>query len=300
MKLAQSFYLLILFFLLLGCNKENDPDPITPDPTIITEPISSDAALKWGELTLKTMTKLPRNTPTYGSRALGYMGLTMYETVVNGSAKHVSMSTQLKDLPILPKPQRGVVTNYIIALNAGQAFMLKKLFDFGIQSRLNSIDSLEAVILNDNKSNLSQEVIDRSINYGKSVAEAIFDWSKTDGGYQGFQNNFDPKYIFPTGNGKWVPPLAGQVVSSYPLHPYWGQNRTFATANSEIPVPALIPYSQLVGSEYFEMFNEVYKKNINLTQTEKEIAAWWGDDPTETFTPPGHSYSIANQVVKKD
>lgn len=30
-----------------------------------------------------------------------------------------------------------------------------------------------------------------------------------------------------------------------------------------------------------------------------EIAAWWGDDPTETFSPPGHSYYIANLAVKK-
>ena len=48
------------------------------------------------------------------------------------------------------------------------------------------------------------------------------------------------------------------------------------------------PYSQ-----YYAQFLEVYAKNKVLTQEEKEMALFWGDDPSRTFTPPGHSYSIA-------
>jgi hypothetical protein len=44
---------------------------------------------------------------------------------------------------------------------------------------------------------------------------------------------------------------------------------------------------------------EVYEKSKNLTQEEKEIANWWGDDPSQTFSPPGHSYNIASIVIKK-
>jgi hypothetical protein len=43
----------------------------------------------------------------------------------------------------------------------------------------------------------------------------------------------------------------------------------------------------------------VYDKNITLTATEKEIAVWWADNPGDTPTPPGHSYSIANIAIKK-
>jgi hypothetical protein len=35
-----------------------------------------------------------------------------------------------------------------------------------------------------------------------------------------------------------------------------------------------------------------------LTQAEKELALWWSDDPSQTFTPPGHSYSLALIAVR--
>jgi membrane-associated phospholipid phosphatase len=43
----------------------------------------------------------------------------------------------------------------------------------------------------------------------------------------------------------------------------------------------------------------VYDKDHNLSMEEMEIAAWWGDDPTETFSPPGHSYYLATLAIKK-
>jgi PAP2 superfamily len=298
---VKNTYKLLSFLLIIAiysCKKEVEPQPIVPDPVIVETPPGSEAAVKWGEMTLKTMTKLAKTTPTYGSRALGYMGLTMYESVVNGSTKNISMALQLNELPTLPKPTRGKSMNYILAMNAGQALMLKNLFEYAEPERLNSIDSLENAILLANKKSDNQEETDRSIAYGKEVAEAIFEWSKTDGGYQGYSMNFVSNYVFPIGASYWVPPLNGQIVSPYPLHPFWGKNRTFAPENGNLPVPKMTTYSEKVGSDYYNMMNEVYQKNLTLTQSEKEIAAWWGDDPTETFTPPGHSYSIANQVIK--
>ena len=103
MKYYKIIALIAFLFFTQSCKKETEPDPIIPpDPTIPIVAPSSDAALKWGEMTLKTMTKLNFNSPTYGSRALGYLGLTMYETVVNGSKKHVSMALQMTNLPTLP------------------------------------------------------------------------------------------------------------------------------------------------------------------------------------------------------
>jgi hypothetical protein len=42
----------------------------------------------------------------------------------------------------------------------------------------------------------------------------------------------------------------------------------------------------------------VYEKDKKLTREEKEIAAWWSDDPSDTFSPPGHSYYLATVAVK--
>ena len=53
------------------------------------------------------------------------------------------------------------------------------------------------------------------------------------------------------------------------------------------------------NSPYYQQFLAVYNQEKTLTQDQKEAAVWWGDDPDETFTPPGHSYYLANTVVKQ-
>ncbi len=290
--------ILLLSFIalsILACQKAAD-GPVTPTPVVVTP---ADAAVLWGQMTLKTMTRLTANTPTYASRALGFMGLTMYECVVNGSDKHKSMVGQLSDLTTLPQPETGKTYDWTLALNAGQATMLRSLYDYADKARQYSIDSLESVLAVKYSVGKQQDVVDRSIQYGKAVANTLFEWSKTDGGYQAYLKNFEPTYVFPKGASYWVPPVAGQLVSAYPLHPYWGQHRTFAKANSTIPVPAMPTiYSTDPNSAYFQQYLAVYLKSKDLSLNEKEIAAWWADDPSETFSPPGHSYSLATIVIK--
>ncbi len=281
--------------IFYSCIRETEKEPVKP-PTPI---IPNLEALKWGEMTLKIMYKQVANTPTYGSRSLAYMGLTMYETVVNGNTKYKSMAGQLTDLPTLPKPDVGKEINWALALNAGQAFMLKNLYNYAEKSKLDRIDSLETSIRESYATKVSQTITDQSVKYGKEVAEAIWNWSKSDGGFEGYKKNFDANYKVPKGPGYWVPPVRGQVVSEYPLHSFWGKNRTFSPTNGQLPVPNFITYSTDKASNYFSLINPVYLKSLTLTQTEKEIAAWWADDPSETFSPPGHSYSLANIVVNQ-
>jgi hypothetical protein len=98
--------------------------------------------------------------------------------------------------------------------------------------------------------------------------------------------------------GSWKPPLYAQSFSHHPLHPYWGENRTFVKANAALPLPEIIAYDTTPGSPYYQQFLAVYEKDLELTQEEKEIAIWWGDDPDDSFTPPGHSYYIATLALK--
>ena len=284
----KKIFLIALLFVVYGCRHSNEPTPAAP---------TSAVAEAWGQMTLRLMYQLPANTPTYASRALGYAGLTMYETVAAGSPVHRSLVGQLSGLNTLPQPQAGQKYNWEVALNAGQALMLKRLFDNADRNRLYRVDSLEYEINKPFYDSEAREVMERSVAYGKSVAEAIFEWSKTDGGFEAYKRNFDPAYVFPKGAGFWVAPLKGQVVSPYPLQPYWGKNRTFLMTN-DLPVPAMVAYSKEPSSDYYRGYLEVYQKSKTLTQTEREIAAWWADDPSETFSPPGHSYSLANITVK--
>jgi PAP2 superfamily len=256
-------------------------------------------ALTWAEMTIYLTKNTPANTPTNASRSLGYIGLTMYESIVPGYSKYQSVASQLNNLKSMPIIEKDKKYNWVLALNAGQAEILRTIYNQTSDANKLKIDSLENLVKESFSSKMDdKEEVERSINFGKSVAKSIFEWSKTDGGYKAYLHNFDKKMIVENKPGGWKPPLYAQSFSHFPLHPHWGKNRTFLKANAEIADPKLINYSTDPKSEYYKQFLAVYNKNKTLTQAEKEAAIWWGDDPDETPTPPGHSYYLALLAAK--
>ena len=251
-------------------------------------------------MTLFITKNTPANSPTYSSRCLGYIGLTMYESVVNGYPNYQSLSGQLNGLDSLPQPEKGQEYDWKLSLNAAQASILKNIYHQTSDKNKLKIDSLESSIQAYYTQNIKDKaLIDRSVIYGKAVAEKIFQWSKTDGGHRGYLKNFDKKMVHPKRAGCWNPPLYAQSFSHYPLHPHWGENRTFLVQNHQIKDPKIIPYDTLPSSAYYQQFLRTYRQKNALTQAQKEAAIWWSDDPDETFTPPGHSYYLATLVIKK-
>lgn len=256
----------------------------------------ADVALKWAHHALRLIRTTPGFTPPVASRALGYAGLTLYESVVPGMPQHRSMLGQLNGLAALPIPQQNEY-DWAISANAAQALMLKNLFANTSLANKQSIDSLE-VSLNAQLKNpeVSMATFDRSVRFGQSVAKAIFDWSKTDGGHEGYNRNFPSSFKVPLYPGAWQPTENGQKI---PMQPYWGENRTFLLANASVQPIEPVAFSTSVQSAYFKQYMEVYQKNLTLTPEEKEIAIWWADDPNETFTPPGHSYNLALLAINQ-
>ncbi|MEN0051947.1 MAG: phosphoesterase, partial [Bacteroidota bacterium] len=285
---SRFFIIIIAVFSILGC-EENQPLKLQLQDHQI--------ATKWAEMTLHVTKYTPANSPTFASRCLGYIGLTMYESIVHGETDYNSLAGQLNKLETLPMPEKEQNYNWKLALNAGQAAILKHLYIQTADSNIVKIDSLEALILA-SVDEADQATKERSIAYGKSVANSIFEWSKNDGGHRGYLKNFDKEWKHPNHLGSWKPPLFAQSFSHHPLHPYWGKNRTFLAENAAIPNPEMISYDTAVGSPYYQQFLEVYEKDLALTQAEKEAAIWWGDDPDETFTPPGHSYYLATVAIE--
>ena len=299
LKNRQGIFLcitsLIICLLFDSCKKDSDymePPPISG--------ISADAALQWADMTLYTFRYSRFNTPTYSSRSLGYLGLAMYESIVPGDPDHRSMNGQLNGLS-LPSYELGKPYQWILSLNSAQDTLLKLLYPVPDNSSSivhHRIDSLANAIYAEQSRGIDPETVNRSVAFGISVALAIYDWSRTDGGDKGYTRNFDAGFVFPAGNSYWIPPRWGQSPSKLPLHPHWGQNRTFVTANSMLPVPAIVPFSTDPASDYYKLYKAVYDKDHVITLEERETAAWWGDDPTETFSPPGHSYYLASVATR--
>ena len=286
--ISRSFIFVCTSFMLVHCHKAHKVS--------LNE---QDVATKWADLSLHITQYTPANSPTFASRCLGYIGLTMYESIVHGFSEYNSLVGQLNQLEELPLPDPSQSYKWELALNAGQAEILRLLYIQTADSNKVKIDSLEGLL---HRSLISEDLdegtINRSVEYGTSVAQAIFEWSKTDGGHRGYLKNFDKEWKHPKFPGSWKPPLFAQSFSHHPLHPYWGSNRTFVNKNAELPNPEMIPYDTAVTSPYYQQFLAVYEKDKILTQAEKEAAIWWSDDPDDTFTPPGHSYYIATIAIK--
>jgi hypothetical protein len=292
-RILGIFCMIIIFSKIVSCKKN-----VTDGGSVNIS--NSSIAVQWANMTLYTF-RHGKNTPTYSSRSLGYLGLTMYESVVHADPSCRSLQGQLDGLN-LPLPEKDIKYQWTLVLNSSMHTMLKLLYpsNNNISTTTEAtIDSLYQVLLTQNSIGVNSATVDNSLDFGNSIASAIFQWAKTDGGYEAYLLPFDPDFIFPSGPSYWVPPTKAQTVSKYPLHPHWGENRTFSPANSLLPVPNIAAYSTDPQSDYYKMYKAIYDKSKNLTRTDSVIAQWWADDPTETVSPPGHSFNLATLTIQK-
>ncbi len=239
-------------------------------------------------------------TPPVASRAFGYAGVTLYEAVVPGMSQYQSLQGQLQDMPKIAAPDLNLEYNWAIAANAAMAYAAKSYY-----ANMNNTSFAQVQTLEDNydvvlqaKYKFSDATLDRSKKWGQEVARIIFQWSKTDGGHEGYTKNFPTNYYLPTGIGFWVPTYPKYQSA---LQPYWGFNRSFITKSAELSQPSTpIPYSSDTSSLFYKEAFLVYSTVKNIKPEEKTIAQFWSDDPGQPGTPPGHSISIATQVLKKE
>lgn len=239
-------------------------------------------------------------TPPVASRAFGYAGVTLYETVVPGMLQYQSLQGQLQDMPKITAPDLTLEYNWAIASNAAMAYVAKNYYANMSNTLFADVQALEDKYYTalSEKNSLSQATVDRSKKWGQEVARIVFEWSKTDGGHEGYTKNFPTTYKAPTGAGLWVPTFPKFQPA---LQPFWGVNRTFITKNAEISQPtAPIAYSEDTASTFYKEAYLVYSTVKNIKPEEKIIADFWSDDPGQPGTPPGHSVSIATQVMKKE
>ncbi|PSL43939.1 PAP2 superfamily protein [Chitinophaga niastensis] len=304
MKTNCLYYRFIcLFFLvsLLACNKKDAPvpdiAPVSKESALkaLTQLSGGDAAvpLSWYQLELKLIKESTGFSPPVAARAIAYTGITLHEVVVVGK-RGPALSGQLNGLQYVPTPERWKKYNWAIAANSAMAQIIRNLFPNASVENLNLITQLE----NDNLQALSdsctQDVTTRSINYGKLVASAIYQWSTTDGGKDGYLNNFPTDYIPPVGPGLWIPtPPAFQRA----MLPYWGNNRPMVKPSTpdlaDIQPPA---YSTDTTSTFYQAAHFVYQTRKTLTPEQTLIAKYWADGGG-TFTPPGHLLAITAQLV---
>ena len=190
---------------------------------------SADVATAWFALSLALIRDSPGFNPPVASRVFAYAGLALYEAVVPGMPGYRSLGGRLKDLPPLPPPA-DPAHHWPSVANSALASVLRRLVPVAPEPQLAAVAALEEEFATRFRAAVPPGVHRRSVDRGRQVADRIFAWSTTDGGHEGYLQNFPATYAPPVGPGLWVPTPPGFLPA---LQPFWGTNRPFALAAGE-------------------------------------------------------------------
>jgi hypothetical protein len=306
-QLSKPLALLLFvggIFLMPACS---DVNVEVVSPYVDAHKFDNQVFLEWNNTFMEIERYAPGYRPGPAPRALAYLGLSAYESIVSSIPENNSLATVYPALQI-PKAEKNVEYYWPAVVNASYAFLMERFFyhmenvrpaEFALIAQLNN------KLHNQYAGLTPPEVLERSEEYGRAVAAAVYQWEASDAaGHNAFLNPRPVEYIPPTGPGKWKPtyPDLGRAV-----FPYWGNVRRFAMKDEDILARPPIPYSENENSLYYtqglEVFNTV--KNINEdgpgAYQSRWIAEFWSDDMTDvTFSPPTRMIAILNQVVDKE
>jgi PAP2 superfamily len=288
--------LLVLGMLTFSCRTDQVDPIVEVEPAKVAD-FSHEVASKWNEIFLEVERYAAGYRPGPAPRALAYIGLASYEACAPGMDKHQSIATLYPALK-LPAFEPGEY-HWPTVVNTVRANLMRRFFRTANGSLLEKITATENLFSNKFSREVSGEVIGRSQNRGKAVADAVWEWSATDQiGHEAYQDPFKGYNWADYTNkpGHWRPTVPGPAQ---PMFAHWGKARTFAISESDKLCPPPLPYSESSSSPFFNQAMEVYAQTVNAPYENVWIAEFWSDDLVNvTFSPGPRWAAIANQVYQ--
>jgi hypothetical protein len=263
-RIKQSaIVLLACTMVITSCTDHDGPD-VPAEPASSSEVVTS-----WLTMQLKLAQAIPGSPPVL-ARRWAYTGVALWESLQPGLPGYQSIAPQLNGLPALPQPSKSLHYYYPASANAALA-AINRFMQPGISgANLARIDSLEAANLAKYQQHQQPDVLANSIDFGKKIAAAVFEWSKTDG-----FDNVTP-YTPLSGAAYWkpTPPAFGPAALAN-----WGKVRTIVpNSDAGADQGAPIAYSEDKSSEYYKQVLDVYNVSQSLTQEQRTIATFWPDN----------------------
>ena len=276
-------WLLVCSMLTASCQDHLIPN--TP-PDASTYP--AEVMTSW----LTMQLKLTQTTPAAAflmPRRFAYAAISAYESIVPGMSDYQSIAPQLNGLTGLPTITTGETYYWPASANAALAAMNRAYYPTTSAANKASIDSLETAFTTLFLKDHTTEELNRSADFGKKIAAAVFEWSSTD------RYSDATPYTVPTGSGLWVPTppaLAAPVgVNIGKARPILANSGTGADQGPPTP------FSTDPASAYYAQAKEIYDLSQNLTADQKTIALFWADNADGKSFISGHWLSILNQML---
>jgi hypothetical protein len=289
-KQIYALLALCLTMFIVSCGK----DPVNESPNLVSAS-SNEVIVKWNDLFLEIERYAGGYRPGPAPRAIALIGLTNYEACLSGMPDYKSVAGLYPGLSI-PQPEAGVQYHYPSVVNAAYGYLMTQFFATMTQDKLNKFFVLEQTLSSTYK---NEPNVDKSKAYGKAVAQAVWEWSKSDTyGHDAYKDPFGT-YNWQAAfkkDGDWKPSTPGPNKAMFSQ---WGKVRTFAIKEADKLAIAPIPYSTNKNSAYYNQAAEVYTESVVGTQTNegKWIGEFWSDDLINvTFSPGPRWLAIANQV----
>ena len=234
-------------------------------------------------------------SPPVASRIYAYATVAGYETIIHQDKNYRSLAGQLKGLEKFPQPDSTLEYCYPLAateamLKVGRALIFS-------EDDLDKFYVLEMQRFKE--AGLPDEVFERSVAFGDSVAKHVMTWSSKDN-YK--QSRSFSKYSIEKDPATWQPTPPAYMDA---VEPHWDEIRTFVidSAQQFKPVPPT-PFSKDKNSQFYKEAFVVFETGKNLTEEQRVIASFWDCNPfvmnvkghvmfaTKKISPGGHWINI--------
>jgi hypothetical protein len=160
-----SFVRLLCLIAMLGIMTAAFPAQSQTDMTT-TASYSADVALDWSDLHLRLVRRTWGFSPPVASRAFGYLGVTLYESVVAGMPEYRSLAHQLNELGDLPETTSGETYHWAAVANSALASMTRFMFPTSHQAHQEEINALYEQHANTFRAETDDNTFTRSVEYG--------------------------------------------------------------------------------------------------------------------------------------
>jgi len=293
--LSLPLTVIILFISVcnFSCKKEKVKPP--EEDSSLAKNYTSDVVNDWFSL-LASTTRTNRYPPAPSIRIFAFSSIALYETVVTGMPSYQSIYKHFTNNTIDVDPKKDY--HWPTAANAALASISGKLIkNFAATADLTTLQQLEARFNTSFQNEVTPEQLQLSIDFGKYVADKIYDWSITDGTLNpDGKLAICPAYV-PLGTpGSWVPTPTAFASAAGACQ---GNLRTFISNIVNTTLPPPLPYSTDPSSDFYKMANEVYQTSLSLTAEDIKLVQSWRDF-TPNFNTPSHLLKLSSHIAVKE
>lgn len=185
MSTKQVFALVLAGGMLLaaGCKGKESSDVANPLYNSVSQNSSDQSGtflVDWWKQ-LFSFVASEKLSPPDASRMYAYIGTTMYEAQVCGAPDYMSLEGQLNELKDLPRPNKDEVYDWTTVTIESVYYVQDEMLGRYLPAGVAAINKLHEKQISERAATVPEDVMMRSKEYGRALADAIIAWSETDG-----------------------------------------------------------------------------------------------------------------------